>query len=623
MPLISIHRGLKTLVGSVLACAAAVVSCSAPSKGALILAISTDMQTPKDLDVVSIYVETSGVPKYDFLGRVRPDGTLSLPSTLAVVEPDDPNAQVRIRVIAFQTQPSGDATARAVRDVLTTVPHERVVLLRVPLSFLDDGSAQGTLPKALVPDPAAGVSEGDTTYQPITALPSDPGYIKTSCDFTQGQTSIAGTCQSASLPSAPLPDYDDSEVFGDGGSASNPNCFDVDKCFTQASSVTAASITTAADGSCSFPVAPGENGQDWNCALATTDGTGTCFGGKCFVPLESDPGEGFSVDPGKALRMVAGVCKKLQAGAVLYVDKTSCATKVEASPVCEPDVQTGDGGFSPDATMQSDAATPSDATTQTDSGRDATVLPPVDAGPMDTALPDDAASVEDAASLSDAPLPDGGLACPSDLSSLSYVSTTGTTSAALPPFVEGAVYDGVYVLSSSITYESNGGCPDGDPDAGTAFDRGSLTVSSGMILVADQPQGQALQCQGPYPLAVFGYNVSADGQTITFSLGGSSCSSASMDGMAVEAGSSTTVGTYVLTGSADAGVSVGCRSATECPGGNVCCIDVQRIETCSASCDASQRQVCASSAECLGGLTCVGSGGSGTCSPSTDAAAGD
>ena len=64
-------------------------ACSAPSKGALILAISTDMQAPKDIDVVSLYIVTNGVVKFDYMGRVLPDGTVSLPSTLALVEPEE------------------------------------------------------------------------------------------------------------------------------------------------------------------------------------------------------------------------------------------------------------------------------------------------------------------------------------------------------------------------------------------------------------------------------------------------------------------------------------------------------------------------------------------------------
>src|SRR5258708_24963451 len=102
-------------------------SCSSPGKGSLVLAISTDMQTPKDIDIVSVFVSTNGVPKLDFLGRVTPDGTVALPSTLAILEPDDPSSQVRIRVTAFQEQ-----KARVLRDVVTPVPHEPPALLRVP-----------------------------------------------------------------------------------------------------------------------------------------------------------------------------------------------------------------------------------------------------------------------------------------------------------------------------------------------------------------------------------------------------------------------------------------------------------------------------------------------------------
>src|SRR5258708_28491476 len=135
---------------------AAAASGSAPGKGSLVVAISTDMQTPKDIDIVSVFVSTNSVPKLDFLGRVAPDGSVTMPSTLAILEPDDPNAEVRIRVTAFLGQ-----KARVLRDVMTTVPHQRTALLRVPLSFLDDGSATGTLPMQFVPR-AGGPSDGDT-----------------------------------------------------------------------------------------------------------------------------------------------------------------------------------------------------------------------------------------------------------------------------------------------------------------------------------------------------------------------------------------------------------------------------------------------------------------------------
>src|SRR5580700_11605132 len=141
-------RPLARLLRVGAGCLAAAASCSAPGKGALMLAISTDMQTPKDLDVVSVFVESGGVVKFDYLGRVLPDGTLTLPSTLAIVQPENPNAQVHIRVTAFQTQGTQE-NARVLRDVLTTVPTAGTALLRLPLDFLDDGSGQGTLPAQL------------------------------------------------------------------------------------------------------------------------------------------------------------------------------------------------------------------------------------------------------------------------------------------------------------------------------------------------------------------------------------------------------------------------------------------------------------------------------------------
>jgi hypothetical protein len=320
-------------------------ACTAQPKGALILAVSTDMQAPKDVDVVSIYVETAGVPKFNYLGRVLPDGSVSLPSTLAIVEPDDPTAQVRIRVIMFQTQSSGNAIARVMRDVVTTVPDGHTGLLRMPLNFLDDGSAAGTLPASQVPNPAGAspVPEGETMFQPADPIPTDPGYIKPTCDFSQNLTSVAGQCVDANVDSTKVPEYSDDLVYGTGGTPDNAQCFPVDQCLSQATAVAMTTITMAADGSCSFPIQAGETGQNWNCALQTMDQkhTGRCVGPNggppCYVPLESDPGEGFTVQPGKAVVMVPGVCSKLMNGtAQLVVDKTSCATKVEATPVCQP-----------------------------------------------------------------------------------------------------------------------------------------------------------------------------------------------------------------------------------------------------------------------------------------------
>src|ERR1019366_8366123 len=232
-------RSLATLPFVMGLALVATASCTSPSKGALVLAISTDMETPKDIDVVSVFITTNSVVKFDYLGRVLPDGSVALPATLAVVEPDAPNAQVRIRVIGFQGQ-----TARVLRDVLTTVPHEQRSLLRLPLNFLDDGSGQGSLSANLVPLGPGEAPEGDSTF--------DPDMIASSCDFDQQLTSVNGACVTAVVDSSTLPPYDPTDVYGDGGLQANgapTTCFDVATCFAAATPVTGVDLAT-----CSFPL---------------------------------------------------------------------------------------------------------------------------------------------------------------------------------------------------------------------------------------------------------------------------------------------------------------------------------------------------------------------------------
>jgi hypothetical protein len=161
------RTGCVLLLSSALATA---IGCSATPKGSLMLAISTDMQTPKDISLVSVFVAEGSDVKFAYVGRVLPDGTVALPSTLAVVEGDDPNTELEIRVIGFNGQ-----AARVLRDVRTTVPHARTALLRLPLDFIDDGSATGTLPEGDVPALSdAGPSQSVSGF--------DPTVITSTCD---------------------------------------------------------------------------------------------------------------------------------------------------------------------------------------------------------------------------------------------------------------------------------------------------------------------------------------------------------------------------------------------------------------------------------------------------------
>ncbi|MGH7439536.1 MAG: hypothetical protein ACRENE_27930 [Polyangiaceae bacterium] len=308
------------------ACLAGMTSCSAPAKGSLMLAVSTDMQAPKDVDLLSVFVTSDSAVKLDYLGRVAPAGSLTLPATLAIVQPDNPDAQLNIRVTFFKGQ-----TARVTRDIVTTVPRNRTALLRVSLGYLDDGDVTGTLPAQYLPGPTAGgasVPDGDTNYSPI----DEPGAVlSTTCPFGSSETSIDGECVDNAVDSSKLPDYSDDAVFGSGGAkASVPvDCFDVATCFG-----TATPVVGLDRSQCTLPLPAGANAASFNLALQTS-ATGACVAtGTCYVPLVSDATAGWSVSGG-TVKLLPGVCKKMNATGAQLVQAVACPTRTLSDPVCE------------------------------------------------------------------------------------------------------------------------------------------------------------------------------------------------------------------------------------------------------------------------------------------------
>jgi hypothetical protein len=308
------------------------------------LAISTDLQAPKDIDVIALYITTDGRADFDYMGRVLPDGIVALPATIAVIAPSDPSAQVRIRAVAFKSQPDGSAVAKVARDVLTTVPQTGTYLLPLQLSFLDVGSVSGAAPASAVPDGPTNVPDGLSMYDPTDPVPTDPGYLTTTCNFVDDQeTSIAGQCASAVVASSKLQPFSPSLVFGPGGSATSPVCFRA-SCFANEVEVSTAGLATSSSG-CSVALPAGTAGPNVNLGVST-DGLGACSNGVCIVPLSQDPTYGFTLS-GSSATLIPGVCSLLAKGAKLYADGTSCPTKVDSQPVCQS--ATGDAGAPPDA----------------------------------------------------------------------------------------------------------------------------------------------------------------------------------------------------------------------------------------------------------------------------------
>ncbi len=272
-------------------------------RGALMVAVTTDLAVPADLDAIGITVQTDTTTRTSLLRRLAADD-VTLPATLAIPEADDPNAAIRVRVVGFRR---GEAVV--LRDVRTTAPHAgRVALLRVPLAFVNRGvSVKGSLPADLAPG----------AYDPF-----DPRQgLVASCRIDTTYLDGDG-CQDAQVDSEALPEYAPALVYGQGAR----ECFDARRCFAEAGE-----LTDLDRDACTLPLA-GRDPARLNVALLN-DASGVCLApGRCVVPL--DRGEGFVLD-GQAVRLPLGVCKAIvAAGKAKLVGSLACPPKTITQPLC-------------------------------------------------------------------------------------------------------------------------------------------------------------------------------------------------------------------------------------------------------------------------------------------------
>lgn len=379
-------RGVAALLLALSTIGLAVVGACATKKGALMLAINTDMMAPKDVNAVSITISTNGAIKHSFIGRVTPQGEVLLPATLAIVEPDDKSATIRIRVMAFQ-----DRRPRVMRDVRTTVPPDgRIALLRIPLNFVNDAMVTGApLPDGLVPDPipgTGGVPSGGTSGTSGTSGSSGGtssgggnfgggaadfdffGAFQPPCPDIQNQTIIDGECHDNYVDPATLPDFDQAAI---GDSADPGSCFELAKCFADAVGVGEGPSDTLQDAGADVSVAVNDgaapppntdagpkplpkdlrpaaitldtntcalqlNGADparLNLAIVTPD-TGACVRpGECYIPIDRGP-SGWQDENG-SVQLPKFVCTLLNGKSLrLVTSSDTCAAKEESNPVC-------------------------------------------------------------------------------------------------------------------------------------------------------------------------------------------------------------------------------------------------------------------------------------------------
>lgn len=258
-------------------------ACQPKPAGEIMVVIDTDMSVPKDLDTISIAVSRADTDAGLFTSPLLiTGGTKGLPTTLAVVAGPDPSIPVSIRVAALQ-----GGLERVVRTATTTVPEDRVAMLRLPLQWLCDGN--------------------------------------TTC--ATGATCIAGACARPDVDSTTLPVYHEEEVFGGGTATRGSHCFDAFHCFGGFAAV-------EPDASCTIP-----RTGDVNVAVETT-GEGICGPDGCFVALDANSPLGWtrSAD-GSRIQLPPAVCKLPPAKmchVVTAVTSGDCPLKTAALPTCGP-----------------------------------------------------------------------------------------------------------------------------------------------------------------------------------------------------------------------------------------------------------------------------------------------
>jgi hypothetical protein len=273
---------LAAAVAAVASIPVLAAGCEPVPLGELVLIVKTDMAPPKDFNKMRIQVFNEGQLKFLFEGAVPGDPgeeqRIVLPSTLGLVASDDPANAIRIEVGVRSGGKEGPV--RVVREVVTTIPADRVAMLHVPIQFL--------------------CKKDDIPFD-------NDGNLKAS-DCPDGKTCIAGSCQDNVIDSSTLPDYNAKEVFGGSGDPAKGACFDVAKCFEKAELV---DLTTLESGACTFPAPATVKPAELNLALGV-ESDGVCNGLGCFVVLDANSDTGWKLSEDKSnIVLPKGVCDNI------------------------------------------------------------------------------------------------------------------------------------------------------------------------------------------------------------------------------------------------------------------------------------------------------------------------
>lgn len=329
----------KPLLGlsALAALSLAPLSCQGPSyKGTIMVVVQTDMSMSKDLDQMLLRVTPQNAESvYVTLGPTLgvTEGAEKIPGTVAVYVSEDPKKVVTFELAAWQGE-----FLRTYRKAVTTIPENRVAMLRMPAQWLCDGQATQTL------------NPDDPLAQNGTA--NTPGKYVLSTTCPQGQTCINGLCQDEIIDSSTLPDYSDDEVFGGGTGNGDGTCFDTVACFANGRILGSDPADNFDLDNCTFE----SGGEQLNVALLA-EGDGICGQNGCFIPLDAKSDLGWQFQSSTSVVQLPLVaCKKLKGDPdVINVgskvvgiavapadDAGGCSLKLSSKPTCGPWSSTGD-----------------------------------------------------------------------------------------------------------------------------------------------------------------------------------------------------------------------------------------------------------------------------------------
>jgi hypothetical protein len=287
----SLRRSLRRTAAAVTLAGLPVLAfgCNPKPVGELLLVVQTDLSLPKDIDTIRIEVSNGGSLQfrgdYDRLGS--PDGQIHLPATLGLLAPSNPSDPIEIIVSGFVGGSDGQVVLE--REAVTTCPTDRVAVLDLRIDFLclDQATEMG-------------------------------GEAASSCP--SGKTCVAGSCASTAVSATSLTTYTADQVDAKGG------CFDGVACWTN---------PTVADvdrKTCTLPPVSGVN------IALQTQGAGICGPIGCFVTLDADDPEGWTVGAGGRIVLPPAVCTQIGTGQVVNVVtepiSAACGAKKLSLPTC-------------------------------------------------------------------------------------------------------------------------------------------------------------------------------------------------------------------------------------------------------------------------------------------------